>query len=575
MSPIMFYRRRILYQGAFTFVLHSHLPYCRKAGRWPHGEEWLHEGISETYLPLLNTLFDLKNEGCPFKLTLGMTPVLVEQLGDELILKHFRIYIEDKIKRAAADISRFDKESNGHRTYLARFYHEHYHSLLHSFDNRFGGEIIAPLKKLQDEGNLEILTSAATHAYLPLLERDSSIYGQLKTGTAAYQQHFGRPPRAIWLPECGYRPAIYAGSGRQPYFKPGIEHFLADMGLGLFFTETHTLEGGEPVGKATGAIIGPYGDIPRRYVIPLSTYKEPTMKTTFLPYWVQSNESAVDVAVIGRNNRTGMQVWSADWGYPGDFDYREFHKKDGVSGLQYWRVTNANRNLGDKDYYHPEWAAGKVQQHAGHYASLVTELITDFHQQNNKYGIIAAAYDTELFGHWWFEGIAWIKEVLRHLATSSTVELTTASDFIETHPPEDVLALKEGSWGQAGSHFTWLNADTEWMWPQIHAAEIKMEQLVLRYPRARGNMARLLNQTARELLILESSDWPFLITTGQAKEYAINRFQEHAERFEKLADLASSGEINTDANNLCREFYELDNIFPDIDYRIFANREQK
>lgn len=135
-----------MYQGAFTFVLHSHLPYCRKAGRWPHGEEWLHEGISETYLPLLNTLFDLKNEGCPFKLTLGMTPVLVEQLGDELILKHFRIYIEDKIKRAAADISRFDKESNGHRTYLARFYHEHYHSLLHSFDNRFGGEIIAPLK---------------------------------------------------------------------------------------------------------------------------------------------------------------------------------------------------------------------------------------------------------------------------------------------------------------------------------------------------------------------------------------------------------------------------------------------
>jgi 1,4-alpha-glucan branching enzyme len=563
-----------LYKGAFTFVLHSHLPYCRKAGRWPHGEEWLHEGISETYLPLLNALYDLKDEGCPFKLTLGMTPVLVEQLDDELILKHFRVYIEDKIKRATDDITRFEKESNGHLAYLASFYQEHYNSLLQSFDQRFGGKIIAPLKNLQDDGNLEILTSAATHSYLPLLERDSSIHGQLKTGVESYKRHFGRSPRAIWLPECGYRPAIYASAGSRSYLKPGIEQFLAGLGIGLFFAETHTIEGGEPVGKATGAIIGPYGDIPRRYVVPLSTYKEPTMKTTFLPYWVQSTEPAVEVAVVGRNNRTGMQVWSADWGYPGDFDYREFHKKDGVSGLQYWRVTNARRDLSDKDYYHPDWAAGKVQQHAGHYASLVNELVSDFYQQNQQYGIIAAAYDTELFGHWWFEGITWVKEVLRYLATSETVELTTASDFIDKHPPEDVLALKEGSWGQAGSHFTWLNADTEWMWPVIHNAEIKMEQLVARYPNAKGDTARHLNQTARELLLLESSDWPFLITTGQAKEYAVNRFQEHAERFEKLADIALSGKIDTAAHNLYHELYEMDNIFPDIDYRVFANREQ-
>ncbi len=95
------------------------------------------------------------------------------------------------------------------------------------------------------------------------------------------------------------------------------------MDIKLFFTETHTIEGGEPVGKTTVSIIGPYGSIPKRYVVPLSGYQEPTMKTTFLPYWVQQAE----VTVLGRNNRTGMQVWSADWGYPGDFDYREFHKK--------------------------------------------------------------------------------------------------------------------------------------------------------------------------------------------------------------------------------------------------------
>jgi len=558
-------------KGAFTFVLHSHLPYCRRAGRWPHGEEWLHEGISETYLPLLNALYDLCDEGCPFKLTVGMTPVLVEQLADPLILEHFRIFVEDKMDRASADLERFEKEQDGHLAYLAKFYLDYYQGLLRSFEDRFQGNLIAAFRKLQDEGYLEILTSAATHGYLPLLERDSSIYGQLRAGVESYKRHFGRSPKAIWLPECGYRPAFYVTKDGETFVKPGIEQYLAELQIGLFFSETHTVEGGEPVGKATGAVIGPYGDIPKRYVIPLPEYKEPTMKTTYLPYWVQTAE----VAVLGRNNRTGMQVWSADWGYPGDFDYREFHKKDGISGLQYWRVTGARLDLAYKDYYHPDWANRKVREHAGHYSWLVSDLLNDFHSQNNKFGIIAAAYDTELFGHWWFEGIEWIKEVLRRLAASETAELTTASEFIEKHPPEDVLALNEGSWGQAGNHFTWLNADTEWMWPVIHAAELRMEELVARYPNASAGLAEILDQAARELLLLESSDWPFLITTGQAREYASSRFQEHVSRFNQLADIASSDEVDETALMLCQEFYELDNVFTDIDYRVFAAREQK
>jgi 1,4-alpha-glucan branching enzyme len=557
-------------KGSFTFVLHSHLPYCRKAGRWPHGEEWIHEAIAETYLPLLNALYDLKEEGYPFKLTIGITPVLVEQLADKLILDHFNIYADDKIDRAASDSKRFAKEGNEQLAYLANFYLDFYKNLRDSLKNRFKTNLIAAFKKLQDAGHVEILTSAATHGYLPLLDRDSSIYGQLATGVVAYKRHFGRSPRAIWVPECGYRPAYYTSKNRKKYIKPGIEHFLAEFGLGLFFTETHTIEGGEPVGKATGAVVGPYGNVPKRYVVPIPDYEEPTMRTTFLPYWVQTPE----VAVLGRNNRTGMQVWSADWGYPGDFDYREFHKKDGVSGMQYWRVTASRLDLAYKDYYHPDWAANKVNDHANHYAWLVEDQINNFAQQSDKYGIIAAAYDTELFGHWWFEGVSWIKEVLKHLAHSETVELTTASEFVEKHPPEDVLALREGSWGQAGNHFTWLNGDTEWVWPIIHDAERKMEELVARYPDATEGLVDVLNQAARELLLLESSDWPFLITTGQASVYASNRFQEHVSRFDRLVSLAESGTIDNDTREICRELYEMDNVFPDIDYRNFKNIEQ-
>ncbi len=557
-------------KGSFTFVLHSHLPYCRKAGRWPHGEEWIHEAIAETYLPLLNALFDLKEEGCPFKLTIGITPVLVEQLADKLILEHFKIYVDDKIDRAGNDSARFAKEGNEQLINLAEFYLDYYRNLRDSLKNRFKNNLIAAFKQLQDSGHVEILTSAATHGYLPLLERDSSVSGQIATGVAAYKRHFKRSPRAIWVPECGYRPSYYTSRSTKKYIKPGIEYFLAKFGLGLFFSETHTIEGGEPVGKSTGAVVGPYGNVPKRYVVPIPDYEEPTTRTTFLPYWVQTPE----VAVLGRNNRTGMQVWSADWGYPGDFDYREFHKKDGVSGLQYWRVTASKLDLAYKDYYHPEWASNKVKDHAEHYAWLVEDQINNFATQNDKYGIIAAAYDTELFGHWWFEGVSWIKEVLKKLAYNETVELTTASEFVEKHPPVDVLALKEGSWGQAGNHFTWLNVDTEWIWPIIHRAERKMEELVDRYPDASGEMADVLNQAARELLLLESSDWPFLITTGQANVYASNRFQEHVARFDQLTALADSGTIDDKGRELCSELYEMDNVFPYIDYRDFKNIEQ-
>lgn len=551
-------------------MLHSHLPYCRNAGRWPHGEEWIHEAIAETYLPLLNALYELKDEGYAYKLTLGITPVLVEQLADPLILEHFNVYLDDKTERAINDGKRFRNEGSEHLAYLADFYLDFYENLRNSFKNRHQSNLITAFKKLQDDGYIELLTSAATHGYLPLLDRDSSIHGQLITGVNAYRRHFGRSPKAVWLPECGYRPAFYTTVNRKKHIKPGIEKYLADLGLGLFFSETHTIEGGAPVGKATGAIIGPYGNIPRRYVVPLPDYQEPTMRTTYLPYWVQT----ADVAVIGRNNRTGMQVWSADWGYPGDFDYREFHKKDGISGMQYWRVTAARLDLADKDYYHPDWAAHKVLEHAAHYSWLVEDQINAFAGQNDAYGIIAAAYDTELFGHWWFEGVSWIKEVLRKLAHSETVELTTASEFVEKHPPEDVLMLSEGSWGQAGNHFTWLNVDTEWVWPLIHNAERKMEELAARFPDASDGLAEILNQAARELLLLESSDWPFLITTGQARVYASNRFQEHVSRFEQLAAIAESGEIDDEARRICREIHELDNIFPDINYNNFKNIEQ-
>ncbi len=560
--------------GAFTFVLHSHLPYARMAGRWPHGEEWIHEAATETYIPLLNALYDLKEEGVSFRLTIGLTPVLVEQLADEDVKDHLDEYLEEKIRVAKADIPRFTEgeEEDEHMAYLATFYEEWYESIKRSFDERFDRNLVPAFRALQDDGYLEIITCAATHGYLPLLATDSSIYGQLKTGVEAYKRHFGRAPRAIWLPECAYRPAFIDDEGR---VHPGIERFLQEVGLGLFFVETHTVEGGQPVGVAAGDAIGPYGEIKRRYVIPVQQAIPRRDATTFKAYYVSDTTAGAKadqhsgVAVVGRDNRTGLQVWSADWGYPGDYDYREFHKKDGISGLQYWRVSGARVDLGHKDPYHPDWAAYKVGEHSRHFAWLAADRLKQYHDETGNYGLISSNYDTELFGHWWFEGVEWIKQVLRHLSEDPSVELTTASDFIERHPPQEVLHIPEGSWGTGGNHWTWDNHDTHWMWGPIHAAETRMEELVAAYPKATKDEEAVLKQTARELLLLESSDWPFLVTTGQAREYAIRRFTRHVERFEALA---TSLEKKRPDRELADELFEVDKVFPNIDYRWFVSR---
>ena len=549
--------------GAFTFVLHSHLPYARLAGRWPHGEEWIHEAATETYLPLLSALHDLAAEGTRYRLTIGVTPVLAEQLADADVLRHLEAYIEGLRERADADVGRFERAGDEQRRSIATFYRGRFEWLLQQFRDRFGRDLIGALRRLQDDGYVEIAASAATHGYLPLFERDSSIYGQVRTGIRAHERHFGRAPRSFWLPECAYRaPYVSEGGVR----KPGLEEFLAAQGISTFFVETQAILGGEPAGKAAGDAIGPSGDVPKRYAVPQPPRAAAMERTTFQPYWV----SRPGVAAIGRNVATGLQVWSADHGYPGDFAYREFHKKDGESGLHYWRVTGAGVGLGEKQLWDANAAFERVHEHARHFAGLVEEQVRAYAASSGRYGIVSAAYDTELFGHWWFEGVTWLQEVLRHLAGSDTVDLTGAAEFVSAHPPREVVTLPEGSWGQQGTHFTWLNADTAWMWPIVTAAQRRIEAIAGSGGGGPQLMRDARAQLARELLLLESSDWPFLVTTGQAREYAELRFREHVERFERLAAQIEGEAVDA---AYVADLQQRDNPFPDIEIADFAARE--
>lgn len=515
--------------GAFSFVLHTHLPYARLSGRWPHGEEWIHEAATDTYLPLLATLHDLAAEGVRFRLTIGITPVLAEQLADGDVIANLDAYLEDLRGRAASDVGRFERDGEAPLGALAAFYRDRFDRLLDMFRARFGRDLVGAFRDLLDRGFIEIAGSAATHGYLPLLTRDSSVYAQVRTGLRSHARHFGRTPAAFWLPECAYRPAVT----QDGVHRPGIEEFLEAQGVRLFFVESST------IARAGGS--------------------------TFEPYRVGGSR----VAVLGRNETTGKQVWSAGHGYPGDFAYREFHKKEGESGLRYWRVTGDAVDLGAKHLYDPAAAAARTEEHARHFAALAREELSAYRAQSGRAGIIVAAYDTELFGHWWFEGSSWLGQTLRLLAADESIELTCAAQHVGANPPEAALPLPESSWGSGGTHATWQNGDTAWMWDVIDGAQRRMETISAGY-REGAPDADARRQAARELLLLESSDWPFLASTGQARDYAEMRFREHAARFEGLAAQIEGGTIAADAVG---RLWEQDKLFPDIDPGDFRKRQ--
>jgi len=268
------------------------------------------------------------------------------------------------------------------------------------------------------------------------------------------------------------------------------------------------------------------------------------------------------VSVFGRNERTGLQVWSGEWGYPGDGWYREFHKRDSVSGLQYWRVTDRqSRDLAAKELYEPGNVAARIEENSDHFVRTVTGLLKE-HSGQGFVPIIVAPYDMELFGHWWYEGITWIRRVLEKLGAAG-VEAVSPGAYLSENPPAQTIVLPESSWGAGGDHRIWLNPDTMWIWKEVRSAEHWMEDAAGRYG-GRTDVGPLLQQAARELLLMESSDWEFLITTLQARDYAGGRFRDHLERFNALK-AAITGAGTVDIHGL----REQDNIFPQIDPSVY------
>ncbi len=519
--------------GFLALILHGHLPFVRHPEHEHFlEEEWLFEAITETYIPLLQMMQRLTADGVPFKLTMSLTPTLCAMLQDDLLRERYVQHVDLLIDLMAreCDRTRDDAQLFG----LAQFYCAFFTESRRFFVEEWKGDLLSAFGKMRETGSLEIMASAATHAVLPLHQRETQR-AQVFTGRDVYQDVFDSDPVGFWLPECAYA--------------SGMDQILAEANLRWFVLDAHGLMFGNPR--------------PRRAV--------------YAPCYTPAG-----VAAFARDRESSHQVWSAEAGYPGDPNYREFYRDIGwdlslehlgpvargmrkFSGVKYHRITGKSP---EKELYDREAAEKAADDHAMHFVEQRRWQLRALAEEDID-PIIVAPFDAELFGHWWFEGPRFLELVIRKTASAeSEFRLTTPTEFLRAHPTQQTIQPAASSWGENGHLEVWLNPKNAWIYPQAHAAARKMTALARKYTaKAKPKFQRVLKQLARELLLAQASDWTFLIKTGTAPEYATRRTADHLARFNALHDQLASDRVDLAFLGECES---RDNLFRDVDWRYFA-----
>jgi len=525
-----------LAKGYLSLVLHAHLPYVRHPEDENFLEEkWLYEAITETYIPLIWVFENLIRDGIHFRVTVSLSPPLMAMLTDPLLQERYIKHLNKLRELAAREVSRTKKEQMEVH-HCALMYQNMYETAYKTF-HLYGYNLVEAFKRFQEIGVLEVITCAGTHGYLPLLGiQRETVRAQVNLAVDYYREHFGRPPEGMWLPECAYN--------------PGDDEILKEAGIKYFFVDTHGLLFASPRPK-----YGIYAPV----ICPSGT------------------------AAFGRDMESSKQVWSANEGYPGDYDYREFYRDigydldydyikpyihpDGIrtdTGMKYYRITGKTEF---KQPYNPLYAREKAAIHAGNFMFNRERQIEFLARHMDRPPIVVSPYDAELFGHWWFEGPIWLEFLIRKIAyDQNIIELRTPGDYLREITHNQPSQPPMCSWGYKGYNEVWLEGSNDWIYRHLHNCAERMIDLANSFGNAQGIKRRALNQAAREIFLAQASDWAFIMKTGTMVDYAKRRTTDHVSRFIKLYRDIKNNRID---ENWLRELEETDNIFPNMDYQLY------
>jgi 1,4-alpha-glucan branching enzyme len=463
-------------------------------------------------------------------LTLGVTPLVAHQVADRRLAQDLGTWLGGQVWRS--EEQRWHHLMGAEVQALSTFFWRRFADLLdyHEDVQRRGG-LAAVWADLASRGVIELLGGPATHPYLPLQTDPALIDAQLTTGLDAHAAWAGARPTGLWPPELGYRPAGRVADACAPPLAvddhgtptlrrtgpelPGLEDHYARHGIDHVLVDAPTLV------RAAG---GRDRDWTVRPDAPDPADASPD---EVVHDGVLIGES--DVVAFARDLSVAYHVWSPSAGYPGGVWYRDYFATGGYGVHPSWRVTDHDLPPDAKEPYEPAAAARAVERDAANLHGVLREVLAPRPGQ-----LVVAAYDTELFGHWWFEGVDWLEALLRRVTDDPMLTTTTLASRVERRPPSRRLHLPESSWGFAKGHASWVTDDTRWMWQALRDAEARARDVLGGRPSPDPEVA---GQVARELALLSSSDWPFMVTRGNSPGYAAERVHAHVTDLAELCDL--------------------------------------
>jgi 1,4-alpha-glucan branching enzyme len=522
-------------RGYWLGVLHSHLPFVKHPEfDYFFEEQWFFEAIVECYIPLLQNLQRLEEEGVYVRLTVSVTPPLVEMFNDGMLMEKFERHLQRQLELADKELFRLE----GDPFYeTAAWYHARFRRISDFYYGFLGRNLLNGYRYFEQNGMLEIITCGATHGFLPLMSvNEKAVEVQIAQAVKVHTQAFGKAPRGIWLPECAYY--------------DGLDAILKAQGIEYFFMDSHGVALSTPSPK--------YG--------------------VFAPVFTPEG-----VCAFGRDPESSKQVWSSKEGYPGDFRYRDFYRDigydlpfeyispyldpigtRGFTGFKYYKITAEG---GDKHRYDPYAAQEAAQSHARNFHFNRERQINYLSGYMERAPLIVSPYDAELFGHWWFEGPDFLYHFFKECHEHGLVEPINALHYLDIHPQNQVVLPNPSSWGDRGYFDVWINGGNDWIYRHLHLMSDRMCECAQRYgDDADPVRVRALNQMARELLLAQSSDWAFLMTTGTAAEYSVERTKEHISNFNALFEMVNADSIE---QGTLERWETKNSIFPSIDFRIY------
>ena len=516
-------RTKNKYLGNLAFILHAHLPYVRKNEKNSLEEDWYFQAVLECYLPLIRVLEEsIKSEPENSKLTISLSPTLITLFQSSELQEKFPEWINTRIK-LLNELP--EKQRNASKFLLKNMTDQ----LI--YWEKYSGNLIIRFKYLLETGCVDIITCAATHGYLPILrENPETVLGQIKTAIRHHHSTFDVKPLGIWLPECAYY--------------ENLDKILIECGIRYAVLDGHGILNSKPRPR--------YG--------------------VYAPICSKNG-----IAFFGRDSQSTLPVWSAKEGFPGDPSYREYHKdigwelplnklkEHGISsirplGLKFYRITDNAISLGEKDFYKENLAEKKAEEHAEIYLSRRSEQLKKLNLDYKFNPILIAPFDAELFGHWWYEGPIFLKNIFKN-SKKHLIKLTHLKEILSSSPQIQVCEPSPSSWGHGGFHNYWLNDTNAWIVPEITKAgstfvEVNSKNIQTELSK------RILMQAARELLLAESSDWSFILRAGTTTDLAKERIERHLSRFWKL--IRSLNENESIDFTFLKSIEKEDKIFPNI-----------